>query len=70
MDGDGGDGDDNKGPTHAEGLAALEMATMWCERQPECCSSQLLLLKGIRDLTTRKRRSVFKQRKISDYFMQ
>ena len=61
MDADGGDGDDNEGPTHAEGFAALEVAMMWYERQPEYCCTQLLLLKGIRDLATRKRRSMFKQ---------
>ena len=31
---------------------------------------KILLLKVIRDLSARKRRSTFKQRKISDYFTQ
>ena len=31
---------------------------------------EILLLKGIRDLAARKRRSTFRQRKISDYFTQ
>ena len=33
TDEDGDDGGSNKGPTHAEGFAALEMAMLWHERQ-------------------------------------
>ncbi|CAG0883757.1 unnamed protein product, partial [Darwinula stevensoni] len=49
------DEQDNKGPTHAEAFAAFETVMAWCERQSECCSTQLLLLKRMRDLAAKKK---------------
>ncbi|GFT33845.1 hypothetical protein TNCV_4383431 [Trichonephila clavipes] len=40
----------SKGPSNADAFSALETATEWYEQQPECCPTQLLLLKRIRDL--------------------
>ena len=45
---------DNKGPTHSEAFDTFETAMAWCERQSECCSTQLLLLKRMRDLAAKK----------------
>ncbi|KAK9685634.1 DDE superfamily endonuclease [Popillia japonica] len=59
------------GPTHAEAFTALDTALTWYtwyERQAESCSTQLLLLKRVRDLAAAKRCSTIMQRKISDYF--
>ena len=55
TDEDGDDGGSNKGPTHAEGFAALETAMLWYECQSECCSTKLLLLKGLRDVAAKKK---------------
>ena len=49
-----------KGPTHAE---AFETAIAWCEQQNECCSTQLLFLKKMRDLAATKRVTNLKQKK-------
>ena len=48
TDEDEDDCDKNKGPSHAEAFVALETAMMWYERQHECCSTQLLLLKRLK----------------------
>ncbi|GFX46133.1 uncharacterized protein TNCV_2094491 [Trichonephila clavipes] len=60
----------SKGPSNADAFSALETAMEWYEQQSECCSTQLLLLKRIRDLAAKKRRCTMVQRKISDYFPQ
>ncbi|GFV89093.1 hypothetical protein TNCV_4912921 [Trichonephila clavipes] len=41
----------SKGPSNAGTFSALE----WYEQQSECCPTQLLLLKRIRDLAAKKR---------------
>ncbi|GFU42186.1 uncharacterized protein TNCV_4553881 [Trichonephila clavipes] len=43
-----------KGPSNAGAFSVLETATEWCEQQPECCPTQLLLLKRIRDFAAKK----------------
>ncbi|GFW59200.1 uncharacterized protein TNCV_2781311 [Trichonephila clavipes] len=59
-----------KVPSNADAFSALETAMEWYEQQSECCPTQLLLLKRIRDLTAKKRRCTKTQRKIRDYFPQ
>jgi len=56
--------DATKAPSHAEAFSAFETGLEWFERQAECCPTQLLLLKRLRDLAAQKR-----QLKI-DSFMQ
>ncbi|GFV15400.1 transposable element Tcb1 transposase [Trichonephila clavipes] len=46
-----------KGPSNADAFSALVTAMKWYEQQSECCPTQLLLLKRIRDLEAKKRRS-------------
>ncbi|XP_046629071.1 jerky protein homolog-like [Neodiprion virginianus] len=58
----------SKQPSHGEAFGALETAMEWYEKQPECCQTQLLLLKRLRDLAAKKRASVVKQRKIMNFF--
>ncbi|GFX36050.1 uncharacterized protein TNCV_4215721 [Trichonephila clavipes] len=68
------DEDDNnessKGPSNAGTFSALETAMEWYEQQLECCPTQLLLLKRIRDLAAKTRTLAIVQREISDYFPQ
>ncbi|GFT20090.1 uncharacterized protein TNCV_4994621 [Trichonephila clavipes] len=56
----------SKGPSNADVLSALETAMEWFEQQSECLLTQLLLLKGIRELSANKRRCAMIQRKISN----
>ncbi|GFV36971.1 hypothetical protein TNCV_4545591 [Trichonephila clavipes] len=60
----------SKGLSNADVFSALETTMEWYEQQSECCSTQLLLFKRIRDLAAKKRRCVMVQRKISGYFPQ
>ncbi|GFT12978.1 uncharacterized protein TNCV_5096411 [Trichonephila clavipes] len=60
----------SKGPSNASTFSVSETAVEWYEQQSECCPTQLLLLKRIRDLAAKKRRCTMIQRKISDYFPQ
>jgi len=69
-DEDNNNNESSKGPLNADAFAALETAMEWYEQQSECCPTQLLLLKRIRDLAAKKRRCTMVQRKISDYFPQ
>ncbi|GFS47110.1 uncharacterized protein TNCV_2052971 [Trichonephila clavipes] len=39
-----------KGPSNADAFSALETVMEWYEQQLECCPTQLLLLKRIRDI--------------------
>jgi hypothetical protein len=41
----------------------MESAMQWYEQQPKCNSTELLLLKRIKDLTAKKRRSLEVQKK-------
>ncbi|GFU03174.1 uncharacterized protein TNCV_2720761 [Trichonephila clavipes] len=45
-----------RGPSNAIAFSALETAMEWYEQQSECCPTQLLLLKRIKDLAAKKRR--------------
>ncbi|GFW17897.1 uncharacterized protein TNCV_1134971 [Trichonephila clavipes] len=65
---DNNNNESSKGPSNADAFSALETAMEWYEQQSECCPSQLVLLKRIRDLAAKKRRFTIVQRKISDYF--
>ncbi|GFW82915.1 hypothetical protein TNCV_2209671 [Trichonephila clavipes] len=47
----------SKGPSNSDAFSALETAKEWYEQQSECCPTQPLLLKRIRDLEAKKRRS-------------
>ncbi|GFV62051.1 uncharacterized protein TNCV_4108541 [Trichonephila clavipes] len=60
----------SKGPSNAGAFPTLEIAMKWYRQQSECCPTQLLLLKRIRDLAVKKRWSTTVQRKLSDYFPQ
>ncbi|GFU21932.1 uncharacterized protein TNCV_3284001 [Trichonephila clavipes] len=60
----------SKGPSNAGVFSVSETAMEWYEQQSECCPTQLLLLKRIRDLTAKKRRCTIVKRKISGYFSQ
>ncbi|GFT71605.1 uncharacterized protein TNCV_3020821 [Trichonephila clavipes] len=53
----------SKGPSNAGAFSALETTMEWHEQQSECCPTQLLLLKRIRDFATKKRRCTMVQRK-------
>ncbi|GFT40488.1 hypothetical protein TNCV_4354001 [Trichonephila clavipes] len=44
----------SKGPSNADAFSALETAMEWYEQQSECCPTQLLLLKRVRDLWSEK----------------
>ncbi|GFW80849.1 uncharacterized protein TNCV_3779291 [Trichonephila clavipes] len=70
MDDDNNNNESSKGASNADAFSALETAMERYEQQSECCPIQLLLLKRIRDLTAKKRRSTMVQRKISDYLPQ
>ncbi|GFX48551.1 uncharacterized protein TNCV_584491 [Trichonephila clavipes] len=47
----------SKGPSNACTFSALETAMEWYEQQSECCPTQLLLLKRIKDLAAKNRRA-------------
>ncbi|PRD33871.1 UNVERIFIED_CONTAM: hypothetical protein NCL1_16356 [Trichonephila clavipes] len=68
TDEDNSNDDSSNGPTNADAFSALETAMEWYEQQSECCPTELLLLKRIRDLSAKKRRCTMVQRKISDCF--
>ncbi|GFW37059.1 uncharacterized protein TNCV_5019571 [Trichonephila clavipes] len=44
----------SKDSSNADAFSALETAMEWYEQQSECCPTQLLLLKRIRDLAAKK----------------
>ncbi|GFS63281.1 uncharacterized protein TNCV_1496761 [Trichonephila clavipes] len=69
-DEDNNNNESSKGLSNAIAFSVLETVMEWYEQQSECCPTQLLLLKRIRDLTEKKRRCTMAQRKISDYFPQ
>ncbi|PRD31295.1 UNVERIFIED_CONTAM: hypothetical protein NCL1_23899 [Trichonephila clavipes] len=56
----------NKGPSNADAFSfsALETAMENYKQQSECCPTQILLLKRIRDLAAEKRRCTMVQQKI------
>ncbi|VVC27308.1 Hypothetical protein CINCED_3A006855 [Cinara cedri] len=56
-----------KGPTSAEAFAAFETGLEWFEKQAECCPTQLLLLKRLRDLVAEKRVAAHRQIKIDNF---
>ncbi|PRD20587.1 UNVERIFIED_CONTAM: hypothetical protein NCL1_54144 [Trichonephila clavipes] len=75
VDDETDEGEDNnnessKGPSNAGTFPALETVMEWYEQQSECYSTQLLLLKRIRDLAAKKRRCTMVQQKISEYLPQ
>ncbi|GFU45165.1 hypothetical protein TNCV_4236071 [Trichonephila clavipes] len=55
------DDESSKGPSNADAFSALETAVEWYEQQSECCPTQLLLLKRVRDLAAKKRRCTMVQ---------
>ncbi|GFX32482.1 uncharacterized protein TNCV_2174001 [Trichonephila clavipes] len=48
----------SKGSSNAGAFSALETVMEWYEQQSECCPTQLLLLKRIRELIKRKNEGV------------
>jgi len=52
------------GSTFCEAFTALESTMQWYEQQTECNSTELLLLKRIKDLATIKRSSLETQKKL------
>ncbi|GFW78677.1 uncharacterized protein TNCV_4261001 [Trichonephila clavipes] len=67
---EGNNNESSKAPSNANAFAVLETAMEWYEQQSECCPTQLLPLKRIRDLAAKKRKCTMVQRKIRDYFQQ
>ncbi|GFX82608.1 uncharacterized protein TNCV_1192831 [Trichonephila clavipes] len=63
KDEDNNNNESSKSSSNADTLSALETAMEWYEQQSECCPTQLLLLKRIRDLAAKKRRCTMIQRK-------
>ncbi|GFW61848.1 uncharacterized protein TNCV_4668731 [Trichonephila clavipes] len=51
----------SKGISNADAFSALDTAIEWYDQQSECCPTQLLLLKTIRDLAVKKRRCTIVQ---------
>ncbi|GFS47090.1 uncharacterized protein TNCV_2052841 [Trichonephila clavipes] len=49
----------SKGPSNADAFSALESAMEWYEQESECCPTQVLLLKRIRDLAAKKNPKVY-----------
>ncbi|GFV40932.1 hypothetical protein TNCV_2665231 [Trichonephila clavipes] len=45
--------ENSKRPSNAGSFSALETTMEWCEKQSECCPTQLLLLKRIIDLAAK-----------------
>ncbi|GFS62102.1 uncharacterized protein TNCV_476591 [Trichonephila clavipes] len=60
----------SKGPSNADAVSVLETTMQCYVQQSECCPTQLLLFKRIRDLAAKKRRRTIAERKISYYFPQ
>ncbi|GFV62703.1 hypothetical protein TNCV_901581 [Trichonephila clavipes] len=58
TDEDKDNNESNKGPANADTFSTLDTAMEWYEQQSECCPTQLLLLKRIRDLAQRKNEDV------------
>ncbi|GFV83358.1 uncharacterized protein TNCV_3055051 [Trichonephila clavipes] len=56
------DNKSSKDPSNTDAFSALETAMEWYEQQSECCPTQLLLLKKIRDLAAENRRCTVKNR--------
>nr|CAH7752634.1 unnamed protein product [Callosobruchus chinensis] len=56
------------GPSASEAFAGLETALKWMERQPECDHLQLLAVKQMRDLASRKRLKTAKQLTLTEMF--
>ncbi|GFU05487.1 hypothetical protein TNCV_3291281 [Trichonephila clavipes] len=57
-DEDNNNNESSKGTSNADACSALETAMEWYEKQPECCPTQLLLLKRTRDLVQLKNKGV------------
>ncbi|PRD21625.1 UNVERIFIED_CONTAM: hypothetical protein NCL1_51228 [Trichonephila clavipes] len=60
----------SKDPSNADTFFAMETAMEWYQQQSECCLTQLLLLKRIKDVTVEKLRCTIVQQTLSDYFPQ
>ncbi|GFW84770.1 uncharacterized protein TNCV_680581 [Trichonephila clavipes] len=52
----------SKGPSNTGTFSVLDTAMEWCEQQSECCPTQLLLLKRIRDLAAKVYNSTAKNK--------
>ncbi|GFY00609.1 uncharacterized protein TNCV_2140041 [Trichonephila clavipes] len=52
----------SKGPSNADVFSELETAMEWYEQQSECCPTQLLQFKRIRDLVAKKQKCTMVQR--------
>ncbi|GFW96909.1 uncharacterized protein TNCV_2160441 [Trichonephila clavipes] len=53
-DEDNSHNESSKGPSNADEFSALQTAMEWYGQQSECCPTELLLLKRIRDLAAKK----------------
>ncbi|GFY22587.1 uncharacterized protein TNCV_2178481 [Trichonephila clavipes] len=53
---EGNNSESSKGPSNADAFSALETAMEWYEQQLDCCPTQQLLLKRIRDFAAKKRK--------------
>ncbi|GFX29331.1 uncharacterized protein TNCV_3218651 [Trichonephila clavipes] len=68
-DEDNNNNESSKSPSKADAFSALETAMEWYKQLSECCPTQLLLLKRVKDLAAKKRCTIV-QLKIRDYFPQ
>ncbi|GFX72367.1 hypothetical protein TNCV_1253211 [Trichonephila clavipes] len=50
--------ENSKSPSNADAFSALEIAMEWYEQQLECCPTQPVLLKRIRDFISEKKTKV------------
>lgn len=55
-------------PSHAYVLSCIEMVMRWLERQPECNSQTLLVLKHLHDLAATKKYAELKLKSIVSFF--
>ncbi|GFU37413.1 hypothetical protein TNCV_4273791 [Trichonephila clavipes] len=54
-DEDNNNSESSKGPSNTDAFSALETAMEWYKQQSECCPTQLLLLKRIRDIAVKNK---------------
>ncbi|GFS61388.1 uncharacterized protein TNCV_3105661 [Trichonephila clavipes] len=63
-DDDSNNNESSKGLSNADAFFALGTTIEWYEQQSEYCSTQLLLLKRIRDLAAKTRRCIAKNKRL------
>jgi hypothetical protein len=54
--------------SHTEGLNAKETALMYVEQQEDTTPADILLLRRLRNILSKKRRTAIKQKTVKDFF--